>query len=317
MGTGILSTENLEALVKTASEKLMTILPQILIAIIAVLLLQRILRLALDKGERQMISVMARKSDEPRETEKRVNTLFLVARKVTFVLIWGIAALIVLKTIGVEIGPILAAAGVLGLAIGLGAQNIVKDIFTGIILLLENQIRVGDIVNINGKAGLVEYINLRTIVLRDLAGVVHVIPSGLVQELSNLTKDWSAIVFDIGVAYKEDPENVMTVMGEVARELREDPGFKERIIADMEVFGVDSFGDSAVVIRARFKTKPGDQFAIGREYRKRLKKAFDLRQIEIPFPHRTLYFGDASRPFEILSRANTNGPAGAAPPTQE
>jgi len=206
------------------------------------------------------------------------------------------AALVVLRELGVEIGPILASAGVAGLAIGFGAQNLVRDVISGFFLILENQVRVGDVAVVNGTGGLVERVNFRTIVLRDLSGTVHVFPNGTITTLANLTREWSAYVFDIGVAYKEDVDRVMEIMREVGRELRADESFGHNMVADVEVFGVDAFADSAVVIKGRLRTKPIKQWDVGREYRRRLKHAFDAQGIEIPFPHRSIYFGEASKP---------------------
>jgi small conductance mechanosensitive channel len=170
-------------------------------------------------------------------------------------------------------------------------------------MLLENQVRQGDVAIVNGTGGLVETIGLRTIRLRDSSGVVHVFQNGKISSLANMTKEWSAMVFDIGVAYKEDTDNVVRVIKEVASELKNDAEFSAKILTDLELFGVDSFGDSSVVIKARFKTRPSEQWNVGREFNRRLKMAFDKEGIEIPFPHRTLTFSDASQPFQILQKA--------------
>jgi small conductance mechanosensitive channel len=169
-------------------------------------------------------------------------------------------------------------------------------------MLMENQVRTGDVAIVNGAGGLVEHVGLRTIVLRDLAGVVHVFQNGKVNTLSNMTKGWSAMVFDIGVAYKEDTDKVVEVMRKVSEEMRAEEDYASKILEPMEIFGVDGFGDSAVVVKGRLKTKPIQQWAVGREYRRRLKKAFDEIGIEIPFPHRTLYWGTETKPLEIGDR---------------
>ena len=202
--------------------------------------------------------------------------------------------------------PILASAGIVGLAVGFGAQNLVRDIINGFFMILENQVRVGDVAIVNGTGGLVEAISFRTITLRDLAGTVHIFPNGTVTTLANMTKDWSAYVLDIGVAYIEDTDRVTGVMKSVADELQQDPRFGQHILQPIEIFGVDQFGESEVVIKARLKTLPIQQWTVGREYRRRLKKAFDQQNIEIPFPHRTLYMGEASHPFvfkDIMANA--------------
>jgi len=204
-----------------------------------------------------------------------------------------------LGQIGLDITPILASAGIAGLAVGFGAQNLVRDVINGFFMILENQVRVGDVAIVNGTGGLVEAISFRTITLRDQSGTVHIFPNGTVTTLANMTKDWSAYVMDIGVAYKEDTDRVSAVMKEVAQELQQDPQIGHNILEPIEILGVDKFGESEVVIKARLKTIPIQQWTVGREYRRRLKKAFDEKGIEIPFPHRTLYMGEASHPFTI------------------
>ncbi|MBN1926492.1 MAG: mechanosensitive ion channel family protein [Prolixibacteraceae bacterium] len=226
------------------------------------------------------------------ETEKRIKTLMGIVLGLGKIIAWVIAFMILLEKIGIDIRPILAGAGIIGLAVGFGAQELVRDFISGFFILLENQVRTGDVAVINGTGGLVEKIEMRTITLRDFSGVVHVFQNGKINTLSNMTKEWSAMVFDIGVAYKEDPELVMNVMSEVGAQMEKDPSFGELILEPIEVFGVNEFADSAVVIRARIKTKPIEQWAVGREYRKRLKKAFDEKGIEIPFPHTTIYWGE-------------------------
>jgi moderate conductance mechanosensitive channel len=237
--------------------------------------------------------------EPPSESAKRVETLLRLVRQGARLAVWITLLLVVLKELGVEIGPILAGAGILGLAVGFGAQNLVRDIISGFFFILENQIRVGDVALINGTGGLVEEINFRTIVLRDLGGVTHIFPHGTVQTLSNMTRDWSCYVFDIGVAYKENTDRVCEVLRGVFRELREDPVCGPAILEEPEIFGVDRFADSAVVIKGRIKTKPIRQWMVGREFLRRVKLAFDRDGIEIPFPHRTIYTGEASKPFEV------------------
>lgn len=232
----------------------------------------------------------------PAESTKRADTLVRLLRQAVLIVLWVMIGLIVLREVGVEITPILASAGIAGLAVGFGAQNLVRDVISGFFLILENQVRIGDVAVVNGTGGLVEQINFRTIVLRDLEGVVHVFPNGSVNTLANRTYGWSAYVMDIGVAYKEDVDRVTDVMRKVADEMRTDEHFGPSIIEDIEIFGVDDFADSAVVIKARLKTRPIKQWEVGRQYRRRLKQAFDREGIEIPFPHRSIYFGEASKP---------------------
>ncbi|MGD2063231.1 MAG: mechanosensitive ion channel family protein [Nitrospirota bacterium] len=272
-----------------------TVLRILLIMIIARVALTAA-KIALRRLEATLIDRGQEEGEIPSEAEKRAETLARLLRQGIVILIWLVAALVVLREMGVEIGPILASAGVAGLAIGFGAQNLVRDVISGFFMILENQVRVGDVAVVNGTGGLVERVNFRTIVLRDLSGIVHVFPNGTISTMANLTREWSAYVFDIGVAYKEDVDRVMEIMREVGRELRADAVFGPLMVADVEVFGVDAFGDSAVMIKGRLRTKPIKQWDVGREYRRRLKKAFDAQGIEIPFPHRSIYFGEASKP---------------------
>lgn len=253
----------------------------------------------LGRLERRLLR-KSKEADEPAsESEKRIETIVRLLRQGLMLLLWLTAALIVLKEVGVEIAPIIASAGIVGLAVGFGAQNLVRDIISGFFIILENQVRVGDVAIINGTGGLVERINFRTIVLRDLGGIVHIFPNGTVTTLSNLTNEWSAYVFDIGVAYKEETDKVVAIMAEVGQKMLADAEFGAFMLEEPEIFGVDKFADSAVMIKGRIKTKPIRQWAVGREYLRRLKYAFDEQGIEIPFPHRTIYSGEISKPFDL------------------
>ena len=244
------------------------------------------------------------------EHAKRRRTLMGILRKTGHVAIWGVALMLVLRQIGLDVAPLIAGAGIVGLAVGFGAQELVRDVITGFFMLFENQVRVGDVAIVNGQGGLVERIGLRTIVLRDQSGVVHIFQNGKVSTLANMTKEWSAMLFEIGVAYKEDTDVVFDVMREVAESMQEDENYSQKILEPLELFGIESFGDNAVVIKARLKTLPIEQWSVGREYRRRLKKAFDERGIELPFPHRTLYWGEASQPFRLRNESapETNAP---------
>ena len=249
----------------------------------------------------QIIETMKKHGRADFELEKRAATLSGIFRKAVVISIWVLALIMVLKESGFDIGPLLAGAGVIGLAVGFGAQNLVRDLVSGLFILLENQVRVNDVAVINGTGGLVEQINLRTIVLRGLDGTVHVFPNGTINTLSNMTHEFSYYLFNIGVAYKEDTDHVVEVLRQVADELMQDEKYKPLILAPLEVLGVDQFGDSAVVIKARFKTVPIQQWTVGREMNRRIKKKFDEVGIEIPFPHRSIYWGEASKPFAIRS----------------
>jgi moderate conductance mechanosensitive channel len=233
------------------------------------------------------------------ELEKRARTISGIIRKSASVGIWLVAIMMSLREIGFDLGPILAGAGIAGLAIGFGAQNLVRDVISGFFILLENQIRVNDIAVVNGTGGLVEEINLRTIVLRGLDGTVHIFPNGTITTLSNMTMGYSYYVFDVSVAYKEDTDRVVAVLRELDEEMRGDERFGALILEPLDILGVDKLGDSAVVIKARYKTEPVQQFNVGREMNRRIKKKFDALGIEIPFPHMSVYFGEASNPFRL------------------
>jgi small conductance mechanosensitive channel len=228
----------------------------------------------------------------PRTRSARTRTLLTVARNALLVVLTLVATLMILAELGVNIGPLLAGAGVLGLAIGFGAQRLVQDIITGVFILLQDLMSVGDVVKLGDRAGLVEAISIRTVRLRDLSGTVHTIPFSAIDTVSNLTKDFSFHVFDIGVAYRENVDEVMEILQQVGAELREDPEVGPLILEDLEVFGVDAFGDSAVVIKGRIKTQPIKQWQVGRAFNRLVKLRFDAAGVEIPFPHRTLYFGE-------------------------
>ncbi len=190
-----------------------------------------------------------------------------------------------------------------GVALGFGAQSIVKDVISGFFLLIENQIRVNDVCVLNGTGGLVEEINLRTTVLRSLDGVVHIFPNGSITSISNMTREFSFYVFDVGVAYKEDTDKVSQVLRDIGAEMQADEEFADSILEPLEIMGVDKFADSAVIVKARIKTQPIRQWAVGREMNRRIKKRFDELGIEIPFPHMSLYFGEASKPIAITGGA--------------
>jgi small conductance mechanosensitive channel len=225
------------------------------------------------------------------EMRKRTDTLKAVVRNVINMALMAVAVIMILDNLGVKIGPILTAAGVLGVAVGFGAQQLVRDVINGFFILLDDQIRVGDVVDIAGKSGLVETVNLRMTTLRDAAGNVHFVRNGEITVVTNMTKEFSRYVFDIGVAYRENVDEVIRVIQLVDEDMRRDPVFQQDILEPIEVLGLDKFADSAVIIKARTKTRPLRQWAVGREFNRRLKMKFDEMGIEIPFPHMTLYAG--------------------------
>jgi small conductance mechanosensitive channel len=215
------------------------------------------------------------------EHVKRARTLAALVQRVVTVVVVSIAALTILGELRIDITPILTGAGIVGLAVGFGAQTLVRDIISGFFVILENQVRVGDVAVINGTGGLVEAINLRTIVLRDFEGVVHIFPNGSVTTLANRTKDYSYAVVDVGAAYREDPDAVIAVLKEIGKDLVADPAFRGSILEPLEVVGVEALGDLQVLIRTRIKTVPLKQWEVARELRKRIKKTFDMRGIRL------------------------------------
>ena len=259
----------------------------VLILVLALVLL-KVARVVL----KRVFDRIGQKKEKEEEFRKRAQTLKSTVHFVLTVGIVIVAVIMGLRELGVDIAPILAAAGILGLAVGFGAQSLVKDLLSGFFILMDNQIRVGDVVEINGKGGLVEDVNLRITVLRDLAGNVHYVPNGTIDVVTNMTMGYSRYVFEVGVAYREDVEEVIEILKAVDAELRADPAFAADIIEPLEVLGLDQFADSAVIIKARTTTRPIQQWRVGREFNLRLKKAFDSRGIEIPFPHLTVYPGE-------------------------
>ena len=249
---------------------------------------------------------LQRHTDDP-EQQKRLETLGRVLRYTAAVVITLITGMLVLSELGISIAPILASAGVVGLAIGFGAQSLVKDYFTGLFLLLENQVHQGDVVEVAGLGGLVEEITLRYIRLRDYEGTVHFVPNSTVTTVSNRSRGFAYAVVDVGVAYREDVGEVFQAIREVAAAMRADAAIGPLILEDLDLAGVDAWADSAVVIRFRIKVLPLQQWTVKREFLLRLKQEFDRRGIEIPFPHLTLYPGqakDGSAPPLRLAREN-------------
>jgi len=287
-------------LFKNGQNWLISELPGLLIVSIIVFIAFKIVRFSFKKLKRTLINRADKNTKvDTNEAVKRINTLTSIIHGLIKIILWSIFIMMILQKLGVNIAPILASAGIIGLAVGFGAQELVRDFISGFFIILENQIRTDDVAIINGTGGLVEKIELRTTTLRDFSGVVHIFQNGKISNISNMTKDWSAMVFDIGVAYKENPQMVMDLMKQVGDELQNDSEFKDNIIAPIEIFGLDKFADSAIIIKARLKTKPIQQWAVGREYRKRLKYAFDQHNIEIPFPHTTVYWGDKINPLKL------------------
>jgi small conductance mechanosensitive channel len=218
------------------------------------------------------------------ERAKRARTLGAVISKGATAIIVGMAGLMILRELHVDIAPVLTGAGIVGLAIGFGAQSLVKDIIGGFFLILEDQVRVGDVVTVNGVGGLVEELNLRTIVLRDQEGAVHVFPNGSITALTNRSKDYSYYVIDLAVSYQQDPDRMMDLLRKMGAELQADSTYGPFILEPVEVLGVDAFGDWGMTIKARIKTVPLKQWDVGRELRRRITKTLDELGIEMPYP---------------------------------
>lgn len=273
---------------------------KIIVLIAAAFLLSWIVRRAIRRLQVHMAHwMMGRAVSAPVEIEKRAATIGRVVRSSATALVWGIFLAWALEEAGMDIAPILAGAGIVGLAVGFGAQNLVRDVISGLFILLENQVRVNDVAIINGTGGLVEEINLRTMVLRSQDGAVHVFPNGTITTLSNLTREFSFYVFETGIAYKEDTDRVIALLREVGEQMQQEEAYRDFILEPLEVLGVDRFADSAVMIRSRIKTQPGRQWTVGREMNRRIKLRFDEAGIEIPFPHRSMYFGESSKPVRV------------------
>lgn len=254
----------------------------VVVATVAIVTLQKLVR-----GVRMRI---ASRLDGP-DAARRAETLGRVVRYLVGLVIGAVAAMLVLAEVGVSLAPILGAAGVVGLAIGFGAQSLVKDYFTGFFILFEDQIRTGDVVKVADIGGLVEDITLRHVRLRDYDGNVHFVPNSLITTVTNMSRLYAHAVIDVGVAYREDVDSVLGLMRQVGAQMRADETFGPKLLDDLEVAGIERFDDSAVVLRCRFKVAPLEQWSVRREYLRRVKAAFDACGVEIPYPHVTVYAG--------------------------
>ena len=249
-------------------------------------------------------SMIERYFSRKKISASREQTIKPIAKNLVLGFIGFIFTLIALSQLGIDILPLLAGAGVAGIAIGFGAQALVKDVITGFIIILEDLLQVGDVVKLCDRRGVVERITIRKVQLRDLDGSVYTVPFGEIQIVENLTKVYSYYLMDIGVAYRESVDEVIEVIKQVFNEQRAEDEYGSLILDDIDILGLDQFGDSAVIIKARIKTQPKKQWIVGREFNRRMKIAFDDRNIEIPFPHQTIYIGEdkngASPPLNVL-----------------
>ncbi len=226
------------------------------------------------------------------EAMKRAQTLGNILRHALVIVISFIAILMILGELGIQLGPLLATAGIGAVAIGFGAQSLVKDVISGFFIILENQYRIGDAIEVAGVSGLVESVSLRRTVLRDLEGRVHTIPNGEIKIVSNLSKEWSRSVLDVGISYREDVDQIIDLLSQIGKELEAEEPYKSAILEPLQILGVERFGESQLVIRMMVKTAPLKQWEVGRELRRRIKVRFDEKGIQIPYPHRVLFWGD-------------------------
>ena len=269
------------------------------ITILIILLLSyityRVIRVAIPRLVDRSVTVRGKKRRAKEELAKRSQTLGRFLTGVAGIILIFITLLMILSELTIEIGPILVSAGVLGIAVGFGAQSLIKDYLNGLFIILEDQYNKGDVAKIAGLIGLVVDVNLRRTVLRDLDGIVHSIPNGQITTTSNYTRDWARVNLDVSVAYSEDLDRVMAVINRVGKELAEDEYFGKLIRSAPQALRVNKFGDSGIDIKILGETQPIKQWEVTGELRKRLKKAFDEEGIEIPWPHVKLYFGESQK----------------------
>jgi small conductance mechanosensitive channel len=250
------------------------------INVVVILILALIALRAAKMISTRLFMLFQRKEDV--EFQKRAETLGAVVRYLLNTTTISVAAIMILGELRINIAPVLATAGIVGLAVGFGAQTLVQDVIAGFFILLDDQIRVGDVVEIAGKSGLVEKVDLRMTTLRDISGNVHYIRHGKIDVVTNMTKDFSQFVFDIPISYGQNVDQVADIIRDVHAGLMVDPAYKGDILAPIEVLGLDRFAESAIIIRARTKTRPMKQWSVAREFNRRLKMAFDARHIEMP-----------------------------------
>jgi len=262
------------------------------------------LKYGLKKFEDHLSQKAALREDE---TTLRLKTFSHLIKWLGTVAIAVFSLYMLLENFGINVAPLLAGAGIVGLAVGFGGQYLIRDVINGVFILMEGQYRINDVVKIGEFGGLVEGLNLRHTKLRDLEGRVIYIPNGEIKTVVNFTQDYSNVVLEVGVAYKEKVDRVMAAIKELGAEMRNDDYFKKLILEDLEMFGVDSFGESQVTIKFRIKTLPIKQWEVAREFRRRLKNRFDELGIEIPFPHRMLYWGDPRKTNADMKEALSQG----------
>ncbi|MDD3662558.1 MAG: mechanosensitive ion channel family protein [Candidatus Pacebacteria bacterium] len=259
----------------------------ILAILIVVFILNKIMKSVVEKVVRRIIVSDSFSSKEAEE--KRENTLIKIINSTIFVIVIVVAGIMILQSLNIPIGPILAAAGIAGVALGFGGQYLIKDVISGLFIILENQYRIGDVICLDNTCGAVEDVTLRMTTIRDLDGTVHHIAHNTINKVSNLSKGYSRVNLNIGVSYKSDLNKVIKVINDVGDKLSEDPIFKDFIIKKPQFLRVNDFGDSAIFVKILGETKPGKQWDVAGEFRLRLKEAFDKEGIEIPFPQRVIH----------------------------
>ena len=283
----------------------------ILAYIISSLLIYRLVKLVIPRIVHRIVKTTGRRHSKL-WFENRTQTLSSMLGSILGIIIAVVALFMILSELGVDIAPLLAGAGVVSLVIGFGAQSLIKDVINGLFILTEDRYNKGDVVKVAGISGLVEEVNLRRTVLRDLDGVVHTIPNSEITTASNYTRDWARVNLNIPVSYNEDLDHVFEVINRVGKELAEDENFGKLIKTPPQVLRVDNFGDSSIDIKVLGETKPMNQWDVAGELRKRIKKAFDEEGIEIPWPHVKLYFGDSQKGDNIICKACSHpNPAGS------
>jgi len=268
----------------------------ILVIVLISYLVYRVLKVVMPEIIERSVRIRGKGRRAREELAKRSGTLSAILTQVAGIIIIIVALFMILSEVGIDITPLLAGAGVAGIAIGLGAQSLIKDVLNGLFILLEDQYNKGDVVQVAGITGLVEEVNLRRTILRDLDGIVHTIPNGEVKTASNFTRDWSRAHLNVSVAYKEDLDRVMAIIRKTWEETAEDPNWGPLLISKTPwLLRVNEFGDSGIVIKAVGETKPIRQWDVMGELRRRIKKAFDEQGVEIPWPHLKLYFGKSEQ----------------------
>lgn len=260
---------------------------RILLIVVGAIVISKVITKIIERAIR--VAVVSSAYDSKEAEEKRENTLIQIFNVTVRTLIFLVAGLMILDQFGLEIGPMIAAAGIAGVALGFGGQYLIRDIITGLFIILENQYRIGDVVNFDGTGGSVVEITLRKTILRDLNGTLHHIPHGEIKKVANLTKDFSRVNINLGVAYSSKLEEVIRVINETGLQMAQEDAWKEKIISPIQFVRVDDFADSAIMVKVLGDTKVLMQWEVAGEFRKRIKMAFDKAGIEIPFPQRVVH----------------------------